>query len=109
MLKFSLSFQKLKIWVRNFPNENLGQEKHFKYVFGVRIRWEFEKIWIKIKNILTSAKIYWFFEKKSVLALFFHLNQENSLRNSNVLPGRLHIFLNSHPTPAISTSDFKIM
>ena len=40
--------------------ESLGQEKHSKDVFGIRVGWEFEKIWIKIKNIQASSDIYWF-------------------------------------------------
>ena len=44
----------------NFQNESLGYEKHFKHAFGVGVGWEFEKIWIKIKNIRASADIYWF-------------------------------------------------
>ena len=47
----------------NFPNESLGQEK---YVFGVGVGWESEKIWIKIKNSRASADIYWFLYKNSV-------------------------------------------
>ena len=50
----------LKYNYGNFPNESLGQEKHFKDVFGVGVGWEFEKIWIKIKNIRASADTYWF-------------------------------------------------
>ena len=50
----------LKYDYGNFSNECLGQEKHFKHVFGVGVGWEFEKIWIKIKNILSPADIYWF-------------------------------------------------
>ena len=38
----------LKFEYENFPNESLGQVKH---VFGVGVEWEFEKMWIKIKNI----------------------------------------------------------
>ena len=37
----------------NLPNESSDQEKHFKHVFEVGVGWEFEKIWIKIKNILS--------------------------------------------------------
>ena len=44
----------------NFPNENLGQVKHFKQVIGVGVGWEFVKMWIKIKNIRASADISWF-------------------------------------------------
>ena len=50
----------LKFEYENFPNESLGQEKHFKHVFGVGVGWEFAKVWIKIKNIRASADIYWF-------------------------------------------------
>ncbi len=48
----------LKFEYENFPNESLGQVKHFKHVFGVGVGWEFEKMWIKIKNIRASADIY---------------------------------------------------
>ena len=50
----------LKYDYGNFSNESLGQEKDFKHVFGVGVGLEFEKIWIKIKNIRASADIYWF-------------------------------------------------
>jgi hypothetical protein len=42
-----------------YPNESLGLEKHLD-VYGVGVGLEFEKIWIKIKNIRASADIYWF-------------------------------------------------
>ena len=54
----------LKFEYENFPNESLGQVKHFKHVFGVGVGWEFEKMWIKIKNIRASADIYWYLYKK---------------------------------------------
>ena len=41
-------------------SQSLGQEKHFKHVFGVGVGWRFEKIWIQIKNNRASADIYWF-------------------------------------------------
>ena len=44
----------------HFSDESLDQEKHFKHVFGVGVGWEFEKMWMKIKNIWDSADIYWF-------------------------------------------------
>ena len=50
----------LKYEYGNFQNESLGQEKPFKYVFGVGVGLEFEKIWIKIENIPASTDIYWF-------------------------------------------------
>ena len=50
----------LKFEYENFPNENLGQVKHFKHVFGVGVGWEFEKKSIRIKNIRASADVYWF-------------------------------------------------
>ena len=56
----------LKFEYGNLPNESLDQEKHFKHVFEVGVGWEFEKTWIKIKNIRASADIYWFLLKKSV-------------------------------------------
>ena len=34
--------------------------EYFKHVFGVGVGWEFEKMWIKIKNVWVSADIYWF-------------------------------------------------
>ena len=48
-----------KFEYENFPNQSLGQVKHFKHVFVVGVRWEFAKMWIKIKNIRASADIYW--------------------------------------------------
>ena len=51
----------LKFKYGNFPNESLGQEEHFKHVFGVGVGWEFAKMWIEIKNIRASADIYWLF------------------------------------------------
>ena len=39
-----------KFECRNFPNESLGQGKHFKHVFWVGVGWEFEKMWIKIRT-----------------------------------------------------------
>ena len=50
----------LEFEYENFPNESIAQVKYFKHVFGVGVGWEFEKMLIKIKNILASAKIYWF-------------------------------------------------
>ena len=73
------SMKNLKYTYGNLPNESLGQdqEKHFKYVFGVRVGLEFEKIWIKMKNIPASADIYWFFKKRQYklifLFLYFHV------------------------------------
>ena len=46
----------LKFEYENFPNESLGEV----FVFGVGVGWEFEKMWIKIKNIRASADISWF-------------------------------------------------
>ena len=56
----------LKFEYENFPNESLGQVKHFKHVYGVGVGWEFEKMWIKIKTIRASVDISWFLWKKSV-------------------------------------------
>ena len=36
----------------NLLNENLDQEKCFQH--GVGVRWKFEKMWLKIKNIWAS-------------------------------------------------------
>ena len=57
---FSKTMKNLKFEYENFPNESLGQVKHFKHVFGVGVGWEFVKMWIKIKKIRVSADIYWF-------------------------------------------------
>ena len=48
---FSKTMKNLKFMYENFPNQSLGLVKHFKHVFGVGVGWEFEKMWIKIKNI----------------------------------------------------------
>ena len=45
----------LKYVYGNFQNDSLGQEKHFKHVFGVGVGLEYERIWIIIKNIRASA------------------------------------------------------
>ena len=44
----------------NFPNESLDQGKHFRHIFEGGVGLEFEKMWIKVKNIRASAEIYWF-------------------------------------------------
>ena len=49
---------------KNFPNESLGQVKHFKHVFGLRVGWEFEKMWIKIQNIRASGQHFLVLIKK---------------------------------------------
>ena len=48
----------------NFSNESLGQDKHFKHVFGVGVGWEFEKTWIKMKNILASDNFTGSYKKR---------------------------------------------
>ena len=72
---FPKTMKNLKYEYGNLPNESLGQEKHFKHVFGVGVGWEFEKMWIKIKNIRASADISWLLWKKSVIHSFFYKNQ----------------------------------
>ena len=47
----------LKFEYENFPNENLGQVKNLSMYLGLGLGWEFEKIWIKIKNIWASTDI----------------------------------------------------
>ena len=54
----------VKFEYENYPNENLGQVKHVKHVFRVGVGWEFEKTWLKIKNIRAPADIYWFLKKE---------------------------------------------
>ena len=60
----------LKFEYGNFPNESLGQGKHFKHIFGVGVGWEFEKMWIKIKNIRDSRHFLVPLKKKSVVHAF---------------------------------------
>ena len=40
--------------------KSLDQGKHFKHIFEGGVRWDLEKMWIKIKNIRASVEIFWF-------------------------------------------------
>ena len=62
----------------DFSKESLGQEKHFKHIFGIGVGWRFEKIWIQIKNNRDSADIIGSYKKKSVLENFL-INDQMSM------------------------------
>ena len=56
-MKFFKQLLKSQKWEENFLDESLDEDKQFKNVFGVGC--EFQKIWIKIKNIRAMTEVYW--------------------------------------------------
>ena len=47
----------LRFEYENFPNESLGQLKHFKHVFGVEVGCEFDKIPGSYKKRVYTDKV----------------------------------------------------
>ena len=88
--------------METFQMKSLGQEKHLKHVFGVRVRWEFEKIWIKIKKILPrptfiKKKRVLLYDQARILTMFADgCPLENSLYGLRRWKKRWHLHSNLH-------------
>ena len=94
--KAATKSSKFECW--NLPNESLDEEKHIKHELRVGVGYEFETIWIKIKNIRAwllwkrVPRISWFVAVSNkdffihLLVQFIDPNYENQLETGWGVP-----------------------